>query len=73
MRTERENMKIVFCNLRFSAERSGIEFYLLPTIKCILNEYGEYRPKWKIRIIWIWFCIEIKSKQYKKFNRWWRK
>lgn len=62
-------MKIKFYNLRFSASRSGIEFYPLPTIKCILNEYGEYKPKWNIRIIWIWFCISIQSKKYEKYNK----
>lgn len=63
-------MKITFCNMRLSAERIGITFYLLPTIKCILNEYGGISvPKWQIRIIWIWFCIIIKSKKFEKWKK----
>lgn len=62
-------MRIVFFNARYSAERNGIEFYLLPTIKCILNEYGQYKPKWEIRIIWIWFWIKIQSKKFEKWKK----
>ena len=57
-------MKIKFYNLRLRCNRDGIEFYPLPTIQCVLNEYGyETQPNWEIRIWWIWFCLSIRSKK----------
>ena len=55
-------MKIKFRNMRLRCGREGIEFYPLPAIHCILNEYGEkFTPKWQVRIWWIWFCFIIHS------------
>lgn len=63
-------MKIKFCNLRLRCAREGIEFYPLPTIQCIINEYGElYQPNWQLRLWWIWFCIVISSKNYGKQHK----
>lgn len=57
-------MKIKFRNMRLRCGREGIEFYPLPTIHCILNEYSEkFTPKWQVRIWWIWFCLIIYSKK----------
>lgn len=55
-------MKVKFYNLRLSCGREGIEIFPLPTIHCILNEYGEkFKPNWEVRIRWIWYCISIRS------------
>ena len=53
-------MKIKFINMRYSSEREQITIHLLPTIKLILNEYGDkWCPNWELRIgiIWFWICF----------------
>ena len=69
-------MRVKFYNLRLSCSREGIEIFPLPTIHCILNEYGErFKPNWEIRIRWIWYCISIRSskcgKEYSGMLRKW--
>lgn len=54
-------MKVKFWNSRYWSGREQISIYLLPTVKIILNEYGDiWCPNWELRIgiLWFWVCIE---------------
>lgn len=66
-------IKIRFRNMRMRCGREGIEFYPPPTVQCVFNEYGErFRPKWQIRLWWIWFCLMIssaKQEEWKNTNK----